>query len=331
MYGILDVGINNVSNVGGSSKIDMGSGDLQQSRFGVRGVEDLGGGYKTSFSLESAIDASTGALALPTVLWSREASLSLTTPGGTLSLGRQAPSHVDILAAYTAPMLVYGPGYYSTHPGNFDRSLNMTVDNSVKYMSPKVGGFQFGVTRDFSDSSSPTLVSVGVGYSQGPVSVGAGYVKAKGPAAASIFLAPAANPFTTARPNDLTETYGVGAGYTIGASYLHALATQVRFSGADRKAYAYEVGMKWVPSTPWTLGGDFSHTKVSNSDARMNILSLSATYAFSKRTDIYTIVAKEQVFGSNVAGTPLVAQIFLQGASSSNSQNTIRLAVRHKF
>ncbi|MFX7140466.1 porin, partial [Acinetobacter baumannii] len=57
LYGVADVGIEYLSNVpspsGGSNLVRMSSGNMSTSRWGLRGTEDLGGGLKALFELES--------------------------------------------------------------------------------------------------------------------------------------------------------------------------------------------------------------------------------------------------------------------------------------
>ena len=339
LYGIVDVGVTRVSNQGGDSVIKLSSGELQQSRFGFRGTEDLGGGYSAFFNLENGFTADTGALASANVLFSREARVGLKTPGGTVALGRQAASHVDFLGKYTASMLVYGPGYYATHPGNHDRLLNVSVDNSIKYQSPSLAGLSVGASYGFGEQPGSTsrlgTWSVAVGYDKGPFSMGVGYFRSNGPLGVTTSLAPAANPFSTAAatsPDDALDSYGVGSSYAFApSSLIYGLITQAKFKNAGTKAQTLELGLKWSPSTVWTLGADVSRTEVKDRDARMNIVSLSAAYSLSKRTDIYGIAAAERVSGSNAAGGALTAQMFSQGASTGSSQNVLRLALRHKF
>src|SRR5471032_574089 len=62
LYGIIDEGINYNSNMNGSRSYAMQGGVSQGSRWGFKGVEDLGGGLKAIFTLESGFDPSTGKL-----------------------------------------------------------------------------------------------------------------------------------------------------------------------------------------------------------------------------------------------------------------------------
>ena len=62
MYGIVDLGATKVSGLKGGSISQLNSGIMDGSRLGFRGNEDLGGGYRALFTLESRIEADTGLL-----------------------------------------------------------------------------------------------------------------------------------------------------------------------------------------------------------------------------------------------------------------------------
>lgn len=335
LYGVVDVGATHVSNEGGASVTRLSSGDLQQSRFGFRGTESLGAGYEASFMLENGFNADTGAMASAGVLFSREASLSLKAPWGTVSLGRQAAPLVDVLLPFTAAMLVYGPGYYTTHPGDYDRTLNVPVDNSVKYRTPTIAGFTGSVMYGFGEQAGATSAqstwSTGLSYVRDRWTVGAAFLQSHGSNLATVRLAPAANPFGSTGANDLVNTYGLGVSHRWDSFTLFGQVNQAKFRLADLTPRTYEIGAKWNPLAPWTFGADLSSTSVRERDARLRVLSLSANYAFSKRTDAYVIGAAERASGSNSAGTPLVAQLFTLGASSTPRQQVLRVALRHRF
>jgi predicted porin len=61
LYGIVDAGVTRVSNVNGGSMTQLVSGVMDGSRIGVRGNEDLGGGYRAIFTLEHRLELDTGA------------------------------------------------------------------------------------------------------------------------------------------------------------------------------------------------------------------------------------------------------------------------------
>jgi predicted porin len=62
LYGLVDAGYNHVSGLKNGSFNGLASGIMEGSRWGMRGTEDLGGGYKAIFTLESRFEADTGSV-----------------------------------------------------------------------------------------------------------------------------------------------------------------------------------------------------------------------------------------------------------------------------
>ncbi len=62
LYGIADIGITQVSGLKAGSVTQLASGIMEGSRWGLKGSEDMGGGYKTIFTLENRFELDTGAL-----------------------------------------------------------------------------------------------------------------------------------------------------------------------------------------------------------------------------------------------------------------------------
>jgi predicted porin len=60
LYGIVDGGYNRVSGLRQGTVNTIASGIMEGSRFGLRGTEDLGGGYKAIFVLENRFEVDTG-------------------------------------------------------------------------------------------------------------------------------------------------------------------------------------------------------------------------------------------------------------------------------
>lgn len=60
VYGILDVGVSQVSGYKGGSVKQLSSGIMDGTRLGFRGTEDLGGGWRALFTAEARIEADTG-------------------------------------------------------------------------------------------------------------------------------------------------------------------------------------------------------------------------------------------------------------------------------
>ena len=62
VYGLVDGGFNHVSGLKGGSFNGIASGIMEGSRFGLRGNEDLGGGYRAIFTLENRFEVDTGSV-----------------------------------------------------------------------------------------------------------------------------------------------------------------------------------------------------------------------------------------------------------------------------
>lgn len=60
LYGILDGGVSYTTGIAGGTRKQVISGIMDGSRFGLRGNEDLGGGYRALFLLENRLELDTG-------------------------------------------------------------------------------------------------------------------------------------------------------------------------------------------------------------------------------------------------------------------------------
>jgi predicted porin len=153
LYGIIDTGIqyyNNATSSGGSVVgMPSLSGKLP-SRFGLRGVEDLGGGYKAFFVLENGFAVNNGALGYGGRIFGRAANVGIDSKYGTLTLGRQM--NMTLYALTDADVI--GPSNHSL--AVFDTYLpNARSDNAVGYMG-KWRGFTLGGTYSFGrDAAGP--------------------------------------------------------------------------------------------------------------------------------------------------------------------------------
>ena len=132
LYGSLDLSVESVK--GEKSVTRVTSGNHTTSRFGVKGVEDLGGGLKAKFNLEAPINADTGEV--KGNFWNRQAWLGLQGGFGELRLGRQ-DTPIGAIAGNTS--LLGGQAYddfkiAGTLAGNDARR----TDNAITYILPKL-------------------------------------------------------------------------------------------------------------------------------------------------------------------------------------------------
>ncbi len=143
VFGLIDLGVESVSNVGGGrstlTRMPSLTGELP-SRLGLRGSEDLGGGLKANFVLEAGLTVDAGGYAQGGRPWGRQALVGLSGAFGSLSFGRQYT--MLFWSILDADLL--GPNLYST--GSLDAGVpNARADNAIAYKGT-FGGLTVGAT-----------------------------------------------------------------------------------------------------------------------------------------------------------------------------------------
>ncbi|CAH2806351.1 MAG: Outer membrane porin [uncultured Paraburkholderia sp.] len=140
LYGIADVGLEHINNTsaGGAQTREV-SGNLSGSRWGLKGVEELGGGLKAIFQLESGFNINDGTTAQSTKglgtnasttsrLFGRQAWVGLSFKDQQLTMGRQNSVLYDQAVTFD-PM-----GASSRYSAlSVDYAMAGRVDDSVKY------------------------------------------------------------------------------------------------------------------------------------------------------------------------------------------------------
>ncbi|MBY0239465.1 MAG: porin [Burkholderiaceae bacterium] len=133
------------------------SGGLLGSRLGFRGSEDLGGGTKAVFMLESGINADDGSLGQGGLLFGRQAFVGLTGAYGALTVGRQYSPTFLALASYG---LGGGMGWGNASV-NFAELGVLRVNNSMVYVAPVFNGVTAKLFHALGESATPGQQRVG--------------------------------------------------------------------------------------------------------------------------------------------------------------------------
>ncbi|MBN3807691.1 porin [Paraburkholderia sp. Ac-20347] len=194
IYGIIDQGINYISNAQalnsagarvGKTQWTTSSTVMAGNQLGFLGTEDLGGGYKAIFRIETGFDIGTGKLQEGGTFFGRQAYLGMTTPYGSVTFGRQYDSVVDFLRPLSAAT-VGGGGTFTAHGNDIDNFANTyRTNNAVKYMSPTWRGLTVGGMYSFGGVAGSmtrnSIYSFGASYGAGPYKVAAAYLKVHDP------------------------------------------------------------------------------------------------------------------------------------------------------
>ena len=148
LYGKVDTGLaythekveeNGVTDVK-TNTFEMRNGLNSDSRFGLKGTEDLGNGHKVGFKLENGFTSDDGAFKTAGRLFDREATLSIMGDFGTLSAGRMGGvgSGAGTYSLFTGIADAFDGGNVDT----FGLVTTSRYDNMLTYQTPKFAGVQ---------------------------------------------------------------------------------------------------------------------------------------------------------------------------------------------
>ncbi|AMO95228.1 gram-negative porin family protein [Collimonas fungivorans] len=301
LYGDLDQYLGYIHSSSGKSVTGLNDGAILRSRLGLRGVEELGGGYQTRFTLEQGLNANTGGAADSSRLFDRQAWVGMTTPAGEFRIGRQN----------TIVFFIGGAIDYTerTTYGSVINTFGVPsrYDNDISYKSPRVAGFQFDAHYALTESAGESIGARGVyqfglDYSQGPYR--AGY--------AGLWAKPAANAqfskkvvyhnlyanydygkgklyFAYVRSNNVTSN---ASGNTAAAILNNVSIPGNAFTGANadvqRMYNIYQVSADYRLSPQWRIGALYGVMQdTSHRDSGAQGGNFGTYYDLSKRTTLY--------------------------------------------
>ena len=159
LYGVVDEGFiytnTKVTDEKSDNQFQLGSGLNLGSRWGLKGTEDLGNGYKVGFKLESGFNADTGTLQ-ENRLFRREAGLTLYGPFGSLGFGRFGGI---ASAAGTYDLIGYVDSFDGGDNNVWGFAASSRYDNVVAYQTPRFAGLQLTAQYSFKTDSSATAAT----------------------------------------------------------------------------------------------------------------------------------------------------------------------------
>ena len=279
------------------------------SRFGFKGTEDLGGGLKAGFQLESGFNSDTGAAA--STFFGRQSEVNLSGNFGMVRLGN-----------FFAESYYATADYVSLHNHNTGSSSDafyayvMPDANKIAYRAPALGNLTLEAAVSMHEQAvgGKNAFDLAANYNLGALALGAGYSKL-----------------------DDVNQFGLRAMYTFGAFTVGGYyqrdengreGTTVANSGKRdnfRLAGAYN------------LGASEFHVNVGRTNSYKNVADSSATqftlgynYNLSKRTKVYTYYTRvnndaNATYGYGFNGT------LAAGQASGKDFSSFAVGVRHNF
>lgn len=155
IYGAVDVYVGVQKATGNSGTRKVVDSGMNPNSFGFTGTEDLGGGLKAGFTLESQPQLDTGTLAAGGGMWGRQSLVFISGGWGRLGLGRQhmptrafgvkySPTGWLTTDPFGALEIAQGSTLAATMNGN---AIGGRFNNSVLYTSPVFGGLSVSAAQ----------------------------------------------------------------------------------------------------------------------------------------------------------------------------------------
>lgn len=283
LFGVMDAGVAFLKG-GGVSTNQVVSGGLNTSRFGLRGTEDLGGGLKANFWLESQVNEDTGTSDSGGKFWNRRATVGLSGDFGEFRIGRDKTSVRNIIDEFDA----FGGVGFGDITANSKFSSNALGaagtlganrnDNEVRYFLPSnLGGIYGSLDMGYGEGvGGQKLYGGRVGYKEGPLNVTAGMS-------------------VSTLANGAKWGHGaVGASYDFGMVKIGVLGIEAKYAGRKQDVYGVNATVPvgqgaFKVQYAQSNANSLAETGAAVYDARL--ISAAYIYNVSKRTSLYGIVS----------------------------------------
>lgn len=307
LYGNVDAGLAySKTKQGGvsNSTTSVESSVLTDSFFGLKGQEDLGGGLKAVFKLESSINVDTGSQATGN-FFGKNAYVGLAGDFGTVKLGNQESLFKNEAAAFDA----FGSSRVlsvSTNLFTGISGLGGSWQNTIGYTSPSFSGLTLSAQHSAREGNTGASAATVNG---GATAVAANYTA--GALGLSAVIGDVRSTNATAAAEQ-QQAWLLGASYDFGVAKAFAQYGQNKFedaAGADNgKAKFFQLGAVVPVTQNGSVHASYGQTKVEDVKARQ--FSLAYHHGLSKRTSVYagaTYIKDESLLAAVDTKTTAVA------------------------
>ncbi|MFE1570703.1 porin [Comamonas odontotermitis] len=284
------------------------------SRIGFMGTEDLGGGLKAGFVLESGFASDTGAgNSGGGMSFNRQSEVNLSGNFGQIRLGHWTPSSyfatADYISMHNHDTGSSADAFYA-YVSNDGKSPSY-ISNGVAYKTPTFGGFNVEVATGLYEKNAQfgnkNLYDVAANYENGPLALGAGYTKL-----------------------DNSQQFAIRGFYKIGSNILLGGYVQRSKNMGFDQVFGADTGTRtaYRLSGAYLLGNNEFHLNVGKAGKMKNVEDSSAlqytlgyNYNLSKRTKVYGYYTKV----NNKAGAS-----YMTGTAGADF-SSFAVGVRHNF
>ncbi|AUT66706.1 porin [Paraburkholderia terrae] len=313
LYGILDNSIE-FTNAGNGMTVKMDSGGLNTSRFGLKGTENVGGGYMIKFQLEQGISTTNGAATNPSATFGRQAWVGVAAPWGEVRMGLQnTPVYIPVVGvmdAFTVNTVASGLDSFL--------SISPRQRNAITYLTPDFNGLTGQVMVSLRDTSTKPSNGLGaynlaVEYTRGAFNSAVGYQRVTNFTGTSTLNALFAG-----------MNYGFGP-LRVFAGYHNAKITD----SVDKDVYSLSASYQFSPSIWLSFGGAHAHDRTGKGNGGDQV-GLMYWYFVSKRTTLYAsaaFLANHNQATFTINGEPIGIPVAYPGADPRG----VQLGIQHRF
>lgn len=285
VYGVMNIAIQDTD----GTSIDAAIVD-NTSRIGFKGAEDLGGGLKAVWQIESGINVTSGS----TTLAGRNSFIGLAGDFGTVVMGR----HDTPYKLGTGKLDIFGDTIADYNGGAQGGGLDgMDIlmkahdhrdGQALAYISPTWSGFHFAVAGVMAEEDG--VSGSGLGSDDFFDALSATGVYVNGPLFASLS-------YQSVEVLD-SDAWKLGAAYTFGDTTVGAAYENVETGNIDRDAWLLNVVHAMGPIA---LKAQYGSVDDNGSDE--SLWAIGADYSLSKRTTAYVVYGVgDNDIGDDMAG-----------------------------
>lgn len=320
LFGVVDEGVQYLSgaNASGGKQIGLQSGNQWPSNFGIKGSEDLGGGYSVVFRLEGGIDVSTGKSVIAATPLNRAAFVGLQGPFGTVTFGRQYSVMFD-------QTLMYDPTYlaqFSIMSSNLIPAAIEQLNNSIKWLTPSYRGLSAELMYGFGQQIAGNFragkyMGGAVAYANGGFTARALYEQTQGSESDGVDQSGLKD-----------QRMGVAMKYVMGPVSVQGGYHYVRGDLAlSPPGNIFYVGASYYATSQLNLVSEVIHYRTRNDEGTPFWFILGSVYSLSKRTDLYAFAG----YLDNRGGKSFTLNTYDFSSPGGLNQTGVQLGITHRF
>jgi predicted porin len=341
LYGIVDNGMKYETNLPKGHLFSAQSGGWAQSRLGLKGTEDLGGGTAAIFQLESRLNTQNGSVANGS-FFEGQATVGLRDDTwGQIKLGNMGSAEISQYSGDVDPQQTKKYAIGTLVRGR----IFSQAANGMEYLSPTIGGFTLQAQYDLTDSTKWNAGNPG--SAPGQLGTSSGLGSAQGRTDGIKVSYKNEKLFWQATYDEVRDGNGqfsnvylasrsflTGLNYQLGpvtayVGYQHLSAPNASnvgyFDTATPSALPagttlptavnHEwIGAIWQTTPSVAITGAVYHANANHGNGNASLYTLGANYSMSKRTLLYTEIG----YMRNSSASNLGLESGLYGANTNN-------------